>query len=311
MPCRSAALRIAGARRSGRWNDSGVMRESAPAYVRWSAAWCTGGVAGRGANRPGDGDDGAGELRADGRRVAGGVPGAVGVVALRDRVGQAVDPLRAVAPRVPGEGGGRVGEPEAGGRGLGGRGGVEQVGGGVELRLLAGAEPGEGVAVLAVEDARVADHHDHRARRPGADRGVQRGQLGGRGVADVALRAVDRAVAVGGPRRQRARRQHVGEPRVVAADRDAHVARGARQRRQLGVGHVGDAGARAGAEVQRVPARRRDQGRIGVRRALAARAVGEVGAGAGARGVRVAEGDIGQRDGRREPPGPEAARRGA
>ena len=54
-------------------------------------------------------------------RVAGGVPGLVGVVALADRVGQPVEPLDVVADRVADEAAGRVGEAEApGGRLRGG-----------------------------------------------------------------------------------------------------------------------------------------------------------------------------------------------
>ena len=55
---------------------------------------------GLGEHGPGDREPGAGEERADQGGVAGGVAGAVGVVALADRVGQTVEPLRVAADGV-------------------------------------------------------------------------------------------------------------------------------------------------------------------------------------------------------------------
>ena len=99
--------------RSGAVNCAGAIAESGAAYFRCCAASASpygGGGAQRGG---GDRQRGAGEQRADQRRVAGGVAGAVGVVALADRVRQPVEPLGVVADGVPDEPAGRVGEGEA------------------------------------------------------------------------------------------------------------------------------------------------------------------------------------------------------
>ncbi len=297
MPCSRAARRAAGVVRSGARNDSGPDAGVDVGVLPLLGGELVGARPRVGERLPGDPGRGAGEQRADRRRVAGGVPDDLGVVALADRVGESVDPLRAVAHRVPDEPAGRVGEAEAA-RGGGRRElGVQQVGGRVEPRLLVGREPGERVAVLAVEDPRVADHDDAGARRLGADGRVERVQPTGQGVVDERLGAVDRAVAVTGPPRRRALGEHVGEPRVVAADRDGDVAGGGVQRAELGVGDVGDGRARAGAEVERVALLAGQQAGVGVDRALARRSVVDVGAGAGARGVGVAEGDVRRRRG--------------
>ena len=170
--------------------------------------------------------------------------------------------------------------------------GVQQVGGRVELRLLVGREPRECVAVLPVEDPRIADDDHAGARRPGADRGVERVQPAGQRVVDERPGVGDRAVAVTGPPRGGALRQHVGEPGVIASHRDRDVASRRVQRAELGVGDGGDGRAGAGAEVERVALLAGQQARVRVDRALARRAVVDVRPGAGARGVGVAEGDV-------------------
>ena len=227
------------------------------------------------------------------------------MVGLGDRVRETVDPLGAVAHGVPDEGLGRVGVGEAGLRGRGAQLAVEQVGGLVEPGLLRRREPGEGVAVLAVEDPRVAGDDDLGGRRLGPDLGVQRGDGRRQRAVDVGLRLVDRAVAVARPGRLRAGGEHVGEPGVVAADRDRHVGRARGQGAELGARHVGDLGAGAGPEVQGVAARGGDQARVGVDRPLARAAVGEVGAGADTAAVGVTQGDVRRsgRVGHRQPAG--------
>ena len=177
----------------------------------------------------------------------------------------------------------------------GGRGqlAVDQVGHLVEPGLLLGGEEGGGVAVLAHEDPRVADHDDLRRRRQAADRAVETVDAAGQRAVDVALRAVDRAVAVAGPRREGALGEDVREAGVVAADRDRDQRRTAVEGAELGVGDVRDGRPRAGPEVERVAALRREQAGVGERRALALGPVVDVAAGADARGVGVAERDVG------------------
>ena len=91
------------------------------------------------------------------RGVAGGVAGWLGVVGLQDRVGQAVDPLGVVAHRVAGERRADVHEAEAVRGGAAADRGRQQVGGRVQRGLLRGADPRQRVALLAVEQPRVAD----------------------------------------------------------------------------------------------------------------------------------------------------------
>ena len=76
------------------------------------------------------------QLGADQRRVAARLTGAIGMEGLRDRVGQAVEPLRAVTNGVTDEGVDWVDESEALGRSSRGDPGVDLIGGRVESGLI-------------------------------------------------------------------------------------------------------------------------------------------------------------------------------
>jgi hypothetical protein len=107
------------------------------------------------------------------------VSGPIWVIRLTDRIGQTIQPFDTRADAVWVERSARIYEVEAVGGGYAGDLLREQVGDGVEVALLAGADARAEVALLAVEQPRIADDDDLRIRRAVPDVGVERVELPG------------------------------------------------------------------------------------------------------------------------------------
>ena len=164
----------------------------------------------------------------------------------------------------------------------------EQVAAGVEPALLAHVDPAGAAAAPLGEQPRVAGDDDPRLRRPPADRGVRAAQSRRELRADETRRAVDASLA---DRRgaEQARRDDVGEARVVAADRDRDEPHGAREALELVIEDVlGGAGGAGAKRHQPAP----QQVGVGLAAALARARARDERLRAQARGVGVAERDV-------------------
>ena len=169
---------------------------------------------------------------------------------------------------------------------------LARVGGLVEVVHLVTREERQRVAVLAVEQARVADDRDDGVGGALADLVVDEVEPARQGVVDVVAGVVHgRRARVAGERDHRlgALGDDAREAGVVAADRDRHELRAGVEARDLAVEDVLNLRAATGDELEAASERRLDQVRVRVDAPLAALVIR---ARAGAGGVGVSHRDV-------------------